>query len=328
MKNENFFKWLFKQKLDLLVAIISMMPMLSKVFVYHIPFELLVYITNLLFSILVIGVIIKHNIIIDDNKKNKSKLYQYAINEFGSRWVFLDNGQKSFFKRMNLSIKQFYYSLILVWTIWSILYVEKIICFLFQAKFISIYDSIFGDIMNLTNSIAIFFMYMVITIPTVKVTNFPSKYNKRMEMFVGMLILIFIGVCCILVDQYSAIIYNETVQTYARVLIGVIACISFMAFLGRLNSSFLNIPQPIIMCLYLYAALQLAYPVVDPNSIVFYLLAFIGKIFFYSVIIWILQKDRFLFFLINKAHAMSEADDMLKTFNRLYGKEMEKDDMI
>jgi hypothetical protein len=325
MKTDNFKSWIIKQRLDLLIAIIPIIPTLIQ---FAIPLKSLnwfIYIANLLLISCTIFYIIRHNITIDDSEKNELQLSQYVVSQFESDWVFFRNGADVFFRRMNISIKQFYYSLIIVWSIWLILYVEKIIHLAFKMPLVN--DNIFEDIMNLANSIAIFFMYMVITIPTVKINKFPSEYNKRTEMIAGMIIIIFLGTCCICVEQYSILSANVVVEKYVREIIAMIACVSFMAFLGRLNTSFLNIPQSIIMVLYLYAGSQLIYPMMEDNKY-FYLFALMGKIFFYLVIMWILQKDRFLFFLINKAHAMSEANDMLKSFHRIYGKEIEKDDMI
>lgn len=53
--------------------------------------------------------------------------------------------------------------------------------------------------------------------------------------------------------------YQE-IQFYLRIVIGLIATISMMAVLGRLNTNFLNIPQWMMLSLYLYASIQMLYP--------------------------------------------------------------------
>lgn len=124
----------------------------------------------------------------------------------------------------------------------------------------------------------------------------------------------------------------DVIQFYLRVIVGIVATVSLMGVLGRLNSSFLNIPQSLIICLYVYASVQMLYPVIYENmqnqsvltevynvklmKYTVYIVAFAGKVCLFFVLRWIIQKRRFMFFVIHKAHTFIESEDMLKKFNR------------
>lgn len=55
-----------------------------------------------------------------------------------------------------------------------------------------------------------------------------------------------------------------------------------------------------------------------------YIIAFIGKILLFLVIKWTIQKNRFLFFLIQKSNSMIESDEMFDELNRYYDNSSEK----
>ena len=106
--------------------------------------------------------------------------------------------------------------------------------------------------------------------------------------------MILIGTTFGLIDLFSIVgcaDYDRT-QFFLRLFIGVIASMSIIMVLGRLNTSYLKIPQFLMMCLYLYATVQMLYPLVYTTSsghfyvgfvtstvtIVLTLLVFCGKV--------------------------------------------------
>ena len=85
-------------------------------------------------------------------------------------------------------------------------------------------------------------------------------------MYIGVCIFILVETGCLLTDLFSlsdmvdANMYDD-IQVFLRIIIGLTATISLMAVLGRLNTNFLNIPQWMMFSLYLYAGIQMLYPI-------------------------------------------------------------------
>jgi hypothetical protein len=357
MKKNNFLKnWITDQKFTIGLSIfcgfapvlLNLMIESSKFGNLNVDVNICMDVANMLFIFITLIILVKSNFLIDTEAENKPKLYKYVQNELKQESELVTQGEDVLFKRIDISIKQFYYSWVVIWTIWLLLYLGKLI-FSAYSNFMNnnIPDEmfrlscLFENSMNLVNSFTMFFIYMVMTISTVKIS---MVSHHRSQMHIAIILLIFLGFGTFLMDMYSMYVIDyDLVQFYIRLFIGIIATISFMAVLGRLNSSYLDIPQGIIMCLYLYASLQMLYPfvnigddksknvslpVVDAVKYLnwfFYILAFIGKILLFMVIKWIIQKNRFLFFIIRKANSMSESNEMLKTFNRFYGNGKEEE---
>jgi hypothetical protein len=347
MKSNVLKNWIIEDKftigLSLFCAFVpALVGLIIKSFRPHdlnIDMSLYLYIGNILFIFITLLLLVNSNFLINGKKRSSELLYEYVQKELNSDSELFAQGADVLFKRMDISIKQFYYSWIIIWTIWLIMYLGKLIFFIYKSYMVIVPDEmfrlscLFENFMNLANSFTMFFIYMVMTISTVKVS---AASRNRGQFHIAVILLIFLGMGCFLVDSYSIYVMEyAAVQFYIRVFIGIVATISFMAVLGRLNSSYLDIPQGIIMCLYLYASLQMFYPfiysdddyingilsVVNVKSLnlFFYIISFSGKILLFMVIRWIIKENRFLFFIIRKADNMDQSNDMLKTFNRIYG---------
>ena len=146
--------------------------------------------------------------------------------------------------------------------------------------------------------------------------------------------MILIGTTFGLIDLFSIVgcaDYDRT-QFFLRLFIGVIASMSIIMVLGRLNTSYLKIPQFLMMCLYLYATVQMLYPLVYTTSsghfyvgfvtstvtIVLNLLVFCGKVTLLLVLLWGARNNRFMFFLLHKANSLSDSTFMIRRFNKYY----------
>lgn len=361
MEEERFFVWLRHQRFTVILAVFcACIPFILEVvgkwpnwIPKDIQFNYVSNICNIIFVFGCLLILANSDFLLNKDRDDKSKrILMYVKKKFGGNSLMHLEGEKNLFKRMEKSFRQFYYSWITVWIIWLILYVEKFIYMLNldnNSLSFSKNEYFFENTLNLINSFAMFFIYMVITISTV---DKKTPANNLRQMYQFIIILSFLGACCILFDRYSLFIglSNENLyyeyQFYIHLFIGVIASMSMMAVLGRLNSSYLNIPQWLIICLYFYAALQMLYPFtilgdwIDKfsNQYVYstnddskkienslkmiedgiYICAFLGKICLFLTIRWVMQKKRFLFYLINKAHCLEESDDMLIEFNRYY----------
>lgn len=366
MNNDTFSHWLKKQRFTITLAIFCaclpiVMQILQNILKLVDASFMIKYINylsslcNIIFILVTLILLAQSNFLINDTPENSKRLFKYVRDKFGVNSRIYLSGEPALFLRMRLSFKQFYYSWMLIWGIWLVMYVGNFIYNLdLNTNDIHLFrnECFFENTLNLINSFTLFFIYMVITIMTVKV---PSDNSNRRQMHVGIIFLGFIGLCCILFDYHTTLLSTGEqgikdyyrYQLYIQTFIGIIGCMSLMAVLGRLNSSFLDIPQWLIICLYFYAAIQMFYPFTviekiineyanDKSPIIFfqknfnyithsmYIIAFIGKILLFLVIKWTIQKNRFLFFLIQKSNSMIESDEMFDELNRYYDNSSEK----
>lgn len=357
MDNAGFYYWLRHERFTISLALLCACLPLVLQFVGSIDFPLGLLIQNnidhiytfcnVLFICVSLWVLTRKPSLISRETDKSYRLYKYVQRKLPDSRI-AQYEQRALFRRMDLSIKQFYYSWVVIWLIWLIMYIAKFACNV-TLESVGVYTlpyaHFFENTLNLLNSFTMFFIYMVITISTVS----SSSEDNMKQMHMAVIILIFIGVCCVLADFYTLFFYKNYIQDYyeyqfyIKMFIGFIASISMMAVLGRLNSSYLDVPQWLIVCLYFYAAVQMLYPLIFMEDVVaglkgaqlpdtlmgvkgflngmthmLYFSAFIGKICLFLIIRWIMEKKRFLFFLIHKAHSMLEAEDMLKEFNRYY----------
>ncbi|MDR0988281.1 MAG: hypothetical protein LBM06_02305 [Prevotellaceae bacterium] len=360
MEEDNFYRWFRREKytiiLTVLCALVSMLNIeaiqniivkaVGGIFEHNLgdflkkfPFALVV---NLVIVIVTFFSLIRTGFLIDKDKKKSQRLYKYVVEVFGDN-SSLAYDQDALFFRMKRAISQFYYAWLVVWGIWFLLYGGQLVvelCGGIESAFSSGGKHAFtwfNNTLNLINSLVIFYIYLVITASTVK-TDMPTQSNEKRRHSTMLFVLLFVAGCFVM-DFFSTFLTNESqytiVQLWIELFVGAFASISLMAVLGRLNSSYLNIPIGLILGLYLYAAIQMVYPYMIEtvmnekgkgyNSIVVMpIISYIaagGKLLLYLVIQWVVQKRRFLFFLLHKANSLIESDDMLEEFNQIYGKD-------
>jgi|WetSurMetagenome_2_1015567.scaffolds.fasta_scaffold65579_3 hypothetical protein len=346
MNNNNFTSWLIKDKFTIILTLICAIAPFA---ISHIeklnktPSLGWDFYSDLFSMVLIIivlcWILLKSKFIKDKQYQKQALLHDYVVDEFGSHSELGNEEVDSLFERMRMTLKQFYYGWVAVWIIWLIMYTEKFIHY-FYVNFGDncMVDSImmerlnyfFANFMNLFNSCAMFFIYMVITISTVN----HKKSSNRGQMYEGIIVLCFILFVCSIIEIFSMYYCQnlyDVVQFCLQLLIGIFASISFMSVLGRLNSNYLNMSQWVVMCLYFYSAIQIIYPLTYNNILdrifvsysldfikILSVLAFLGKVFLFIIIRWIMLDNRFLCFVLHKANAMSESDRILSDFNFKY----------
>lgn len=361
MPAESFTSWLKQQKYLIGLSVFCpLVPSLLNYFPNLVPDKIIsgfflshgYELANILFIFITLILLTNTGLFIRNDEDKRKHLFQYVRDTFGSNSKLARCGDNDLFRRMELSIRQFYYSWMFIWILWLVMYIIKLVYSIYIFDILRVGSknlyvtegckeifrqmNLFENMLNLINSFALFFIYMVITISTV---NVGSLMNDRRQMHIGVVVLILIGISCFTFDLFSmsALESEECYEMYQfgiRIFIGVIASMSLMGVFGRLNSSFLDIPQWLMMCLCLYAAIQMLYPLAYtrlydlpnmqsnsanmPFSAILYTISFVGKVCLFFVIRWIAQRNRFLFFLINKANSMSESDEMLRRFNKIY----------
>lgn len=354
---DNFFSWVRHEKFAIGLAVFcALFPILSEFkwekllvtsesiepdsflyYVQHIIKNQHQYqIVNILFIFIILFMLTRMKILLSKDHEKVEKLHEYVKNKFGENSTLARNTPEVLFNRINTAIEQFYFSWVSVWTVWLIMYIVKFIFTMYSFQQLDLtsqmlfrVDNLLENSLNLIGSFILFFIYMDITVSTVRVGTLTD--NGRNTMHVGVFTLILIGTIFFTIDLFSLFLemsnYHYT-QFFLRLCIGIIASMSMMSVLGRLNTSYLRIPQSLIMCLYLYATIQMLYPLTyrgepflpstELLNDVLGILAFLGKGCLILVLQWITKENRFLFFLIHKANSLSDSNAMLRQFNKYY----------
>lgn len=368
--------------------------------IYTYPFQ----VANILFVFVALILLAKINLLIDNDEEKTERLFYYVKEVFGENSTLAQYEPKDLFDRLRIGIQQFYFSWIAVWTIWLALYIVKFVLCIYNEHFeqstqvvamgcnneqLFRLGNLLENSLNLLNSFIILFIYLVITIATVRAKTLANTNLRSMS--IGFCFIVLLGILYFAVDVFSLFSLNTTdynaLQFKIRFFIGIVATVSLMALLGRFNTNYLDIPQWLMMCMYLYAAIQMLYPYTHsrnttealPNTInvsynainishstinvsydvmnvpqdtikdlrkvvktlqnatddsrgaintsqrphgdmsqTLFVVAFMGKIGLFFVLRWIAQRKRFLFFLLHKGHTLSDANAMLRKFNKYY----------
>lgn len=311
---------------------------------YQIPFQFV----NILFIIFALYKLATMKFLQTEDSEKEKKLHEYVTDTFGENSTLARNTPGDLFRRINTGIKQFYYSWVCVWVIWIIMYIiksiysfyqinqklfaDELLCGCSDYKFLFRIDNFFENSLNMLGSFVLFFIYMDITVSTVHIGTLTGKGRGNLQ--IGVFFMIMIGTIIEFVDLFSitgCADYDRT-QFFLRLFIGIIASMSIITVLGRLNTSYLKIPQFLMMCLYLYATVQMLYPFVYKTytgdyyapfitprvSIGLNFLAFCGKVTLLLVLVWTAKKNRFMFFLLHKANSLSDSSCMIRRFNKYY----------
>lgn len=117
------------------------------------------------------------------------------------------------------------------------------------------------DFLNIANSAAFFYVFLVLDMPSVRTTEQPLR-NREFQRAFKVVVLI-----CSAIFLYSAIC-RFTQQKYGPYLSGLLVGISMAYVFGRLDSHYMNVKRWTLAPLYLYAVIQVLGPVlIDSRDI-------------------------------------------------------------
>lgn len=243
----------------------SFIGLIGGIFKYRLQYQ----VANILFILAALIVLSKMKFIQERDEEKIRNLHEYAKNRFGQNNTLARNTPEALFARINAGIKQFYYSWVSVWIIWLTMYIVKLVFSIYQEVSgdhlagtpIPRIDNLLENSLNLLSSFILLFIYLDITVSTVNIGTLTG--NGKRTMHVGIIFILLLGTVIFTTDLFSIFIADtlyHDIQFFLRLVIGMVATISIMAVFGRLNTSYLKIPQLLIMCLYLYATIQMFYP--------------------------------------------------------------------
>ncbi len=344
----SFLTWLSRERYTIILTIVcSLLSIVGSIASYIDKawpiIKELPEISNILFILFSLFALSDIGIRIRGDEGQKSYLFKYAKDSFGANSELCRYGEDNLFNRMNICINRFYFSWIAVWLMWLAMYISK---FIFGLVAESIPNNLAdivcrnyyfaNNLLDLLVSLVFVFIYMSLSYSNV---NMKSPDTSRRSIHIGTVVLFFVAVVLLLTDYYSMKLPDNDsyfyLQYWLQTIISLIATISFMMVLGKLNSGYLNVPQWLFISLYLYAATQMLYPILDnEHAVTIKLLdgnikyfqhitnaiAFFGKVCLLILIRWVAIDRRFLFYLVHKTNEMAEASDMQVDFCRVYDK--------
>ena len=298
----NFGTWLIQKKYKIILSLIFAIIPLSTEFnialfkpvasegigitwlweqIYYNPYQ----IANIVLIFTTFIVLARSTKLMSKENDKKDAIHEYVRSVFGDSSTLAKNTPSDLYNRLRISIEQFYFSWLAVWVVWLLIYILKLIFAIYKYNILPSseitdisswtafrIECLLENSLNLTNSFIILFIYLVITTSTVNVGSL-NKNNKSGSkiMHTGVCVFFLIGIGCFFTDLFSIfeeispIRYNN-IQFFIRLAVGIIGTISLMAVLGRLNTNFLNVPQWMMFSLYLYAAVQMFYPITYNNN--------------------------------------------------------------
>lgn len=349
---KDFYAWLRRDKYTIILTILcTAIPLLSEI-KFDIKSEVIKFlwghatdIINILFLLVTLIALTGTRFLINRDKKKSGELFAYVKLNFGENCLLFNAGEQKLFRQMSAGVSQFYYSWLLVWGIWLALYTVKFIfeiyceinkgeCILwvFNVCYLEKLKNLIVNSLNLANSVVLFFIYLVITICTI---DAKSVEIRQRALHIGVILLIFMTIIIFFVELFSqSLLYSSytQIQFWIRLLVGIIATVAMVSVIGRLDSSYLCIPQWLIVVMYFYAGVQTFYPLLYAISkyeiyeivgtkILESLVATIsilGKFCLFLMIRWIATQKRFLFYLLQKANSKSESVAMWREFYKQY----------
>jgi hypothetical protein len=210
-----------------------------------------------------------------------------------------------FKKGANRVVKQFAWFWVLAWFSWLLHYTYL----LATALHLLPSNAAVRNLVNNLNSLMFVFLFMTLTVST-------SKYGALFWSKLVCLIFVVFGLE-LLVHGISH--GNPVTSLTFTALSGLFASVALAAFIGSIDSKFINVPVWLIPFLYLYAAIQALYvffefhevasqmvasnvpTFVNKTQITVTIFAFVLKAVLFMTVTWILRTGRLVYFMIEES---------------------------
>lgn len=242
----------------------------------------------------------------------------------------------------------FYFMWLVIWMLFLCYYVTCLFYgFLFNRVYVAdIFEyvqtkDLILNILNFASSAAMYSMYIMLNNITIHRRMRPDENKHKFERSIILQVILFFVV--VIASIYGSILDKNVYGGYQFILSLCLAGFSTLAFvllLGKLNSNYLMIPNPMLFGLYLYALAQIFGPFmntyvelsgyvgaielyVEPNAIindylasVFHYVTFFGKMLLTFTIIWMAKEYRLMYFVLHKSLSLEQAPLQMSFFKQ------------
>ena len=229
----------------------------------------------------------------DPSRERDQKNLDQVESENLKAWIRFKQGA-------NKVVKQFSWFWVLAWFSWLLHY-----AYLLGSKLGWVPENAaVRNLVNNLNSLMFVFLFMTLTVST-------SRYGA---LFWSKLVCLVVGLFAVEFLTFRLSNDSQVVALAFTAVSGLFASVALAAFIGSVDSKFINIPVWLIPTLYLYAAIQSFYVFfqfqevtsgasvfVTKTQITVTICAFILKAVLFITITWVLRTGRLVYFMIEES---------------------------
>ncbi|MFT5169048.1 MAG: hypothetical protein ACI8P3_004295 [Saprospiraceae bacterium] len=176
------------------------------------------------------------------------------FSDFGGRDQ-IRNTTSNRLPEVSSSLNQFFAGWKYLWLSFSILYIW--FCILYGTGiYSSTYAQSVSDIITIFSSLCFAYLFSVMDVESYTETNSPKKVNTFYSYLLIFTISLSVSSIMSILDRYYDLGFLDGTGTY---LLGYANVIVMLYFFGRLESHYLNVNRFVLLPLYTYAIIQIAY---------------------------------------------------------------------
>ena len=286
------------------------------------------FVLQSIFILITLYVLIQvRKFVIGDLESSEEQIKQYIKKNCGLK-IFDQNSTINYaYRTVQGTVSQFFCAWLAVWLMWLIYYGGG----LFFSSLGTdsrcggfFWLTTFQHIFDFLNSTALFAIYIILTSVTVNRKKRTNNDNSILESVLVWVVLFIVFMAGIIIENFE---HNHLMAEIMPFYVSTISTVTFVLVLGKMNSTYLQIPPFFMFVLYLYALIQLYIPFRDLcvvgncwfNNFIEYVLPYLtlfGKFILMLTICWIAVQRRFLFFVIHRSTTIDRTDELLSELNK------------
>lgn len=263
--------------------------------------------------------------VVNDVNKSQKQIKRYILKNCGLKIYDREKNAESAFQIVKKSVSQFFNTWLLVWMMWLVYYGGAVLIYSNTCSCNKIMLDIYQQIFDFLNSTALFAIYIILNSVTVNSKERTHKDYYYLDFILVWTVLLIVFIAGVLIEIHAP---HNLLAGIMPFYVSAFSTITFVLVLGKMNSSYLKIPQFFMLILYIYAITQLYVPLIgcDKLSDQFWFKNFLGKslpyvtlfgkLFLMLTICWIAVQRRFIFFVIHRSTTIDKIDDLMSELNK------------
>lgn len=287
------------------------------------------FVLQSIFILITLYVLIQvRKFVIGDLESSEEQIKQYIKKNCGLKIFDHNSTINSAFQTVQGTVSQFFYAWLAVWLMWLIYYGGGLFFSSLgtDTKYGGFFwlTATFQHLFDFLNSTALFAIYIILTSVTVNRKKRTDNDNSIMESVLVWVVLFIVFMAGIIIENFD---HNHLMAEIMPFYVSTISTVTFVLVLGKMNSTYLQIPPFFMFVLYLYALIQLYIPFKDLyvfgncwfNTFIDNVLPYLtllGKFILMLTICWIAVRRRFLFFVIHRSTTIDRTDELLSELNK------------
>ena len=268
------------------------------------------------------------NFVVNDIKKSKEQIKQYIKKNCKLKIYDRERTTESAFNTVKETVSQFFFVWIIVWIMWLIFYGGGFFIYSLQLSDHSFKADMvlktFQQTFDFLNSTAMFAIYIILTSVTVNRKERTENDYTYWEAFLVWIVLFIVFLAGVIIENVNN---KHFLAEFLPFYLSIFSTVTFVLVLGKMNSTYLQIPAFFMFILYIYALIQLIIPFselkdLEKNQLFISIkyiipyLTLLGKIILMLTICWIAVQRRFIFFVIHRSITIDQTEELLSELNK------------